>query len=116
MPDLQEVNLFAQQFVAHAQIGHQRFQPLGLFVLDVDFPRFQIGRAALQKLLPSARPRVLPCLSLFIPLGSAKAVRFCIQQGVQRLLHRTAHHFSPMLLYLPLINLDHLTQLRYFLA
>ena len=51
---LHAVDLFAQQFVAHAQIGDQRFQSLRLFVLDLGFPRFPVRRAALQELLSPA--------------------------------------------------------------
>jgi hypothetical protein len=32
------VNLFSQQFVAHAQIGDQGFQPLRLLVVHIGFP------------------------------------------------------------------------------
>jgi len=39
---LDPVNFLPQQLVAHAQIGDQRFQPLGFFVLDMGFPRFQV--------------------------------------------------------------------------
>src|SRR3989449_945364 len=37
-----------------AQIGDQGFQPLGLFVLHIGFPRSQVGFAAVQKLIPPA--------------------------------------------------------------
>src|SRR3989454_3203644 len=51
---LQAVDFFTQQLVAHAQIGDQGFQPLGLFVLHIGFPRSQVGFAAVQKLIPPA--------------------------------------------------------------
>src|SRR5258708_4177668 len=38
-------------------MGDQRFQPLRLFVVDIGFPRFQVCRTALQKLLSPAGQR-----------------------------------------------------------
>src|ERR1700722_10371117 len=64
--------------------------------------------------LVGSRPRIFPRLGPFIPLGSAQTVGFGVQHGVQRLFHRAANYFSQVLLNLPLVNLDHLTQLRHF--
>ena len=44
----------------------------------------------------------------------AKSIRFSVQHRVQRFFHRAADHFSQVFLNLPLVNLDHLAQLRHF--
>src|SRR5437016_5683167 len=66
--------------------------------------------------LVGTRSRVLARFGAFVPLGTTKTVGFRVQHRVQRLFHRAAHHFAQMLLNLLLIDLDHLAQLRYFLA
>jgi hypothetical protein len=48
-----------QQVRCSCSDGHQRFQPLRLFVVHVDFPRFQICCVTLQELIPPAGQR--PC-------------------------------------------------------
>src|SRR5258708_11842207 len=65
---------------------------------------------------PGTCSRILPCFGAFIPLGTAKTVRFGVQHGVQCLFHRATNDLSQMLLNLPLINMNHLAQHRYFLA
>ena len=53
---LPAMDLFAQQFVVHAQISDQRFGPLCLFIA-IGFPRFQVCRADLEELIPPAGRR-----------------------------------------------------------
>jgi hypothetical protein len=48
------VNLFPQQFIARAQISHQRFQQLGFFVMDIGLPVLSGWPRRLQELIPPA--------------------------------------------------------------
>jgi len=51
------VDFLSQQLVAHAQIGHQGFQSLRLFVLDIGLSGLQVRFAAGQELIPPAGER-----------------------------------------------------------
>ena len=52
----------------------------------------------------------------FLIDAAAKMTIIGIQQGVQRLFHRAANHFSLVRLDLALIDLDHLAEPCHFLA
>ena len=51
------MDFLSEQLVAHTQIGHQGFQSLRLFVLDIGLSGLQVRFAAGQELLPPAGER-----------------------------------------------------------
>ena len=72
-----------------------------------DFTDFRV-----QLPLVGARPRILAGLGPFVAFRASQTIRFAIEHDDQRLFHRAAYHFAQVLLNLPLINLNHLAQLR----
>jgi hypothetical protein len=72
-----------------------------------DFTDFRV-----QLPLVGARPRILAGLGPFVAVRASQTIRFAIEHDDQRLFHRAAYHFAQVPLNLPLINLNHLAQLR----